>query len=368
MTRHQILWRAETGSADVLLDDGMTGPFVVSLTPVVTADGLGVRVGMLHRSHDSFGYWTGDRSTDPITAWRTARVLTRVDTLNVRGYRSGGNDIAAVTDLFGRKLNTESPEFNRASEILRISPSSLQSLVAEMMEERPDGRTMFHLWYGMPDSLQDRHRDLLAIYVERYAFDVSDRLRQLHDTIELRVRTREEQVAREAALIEAGVPEAKSLQAFLSSVGVENLLHTDPGDFGPSHFGRSSSRTMDQQILGLLIGDFGYASEVLLLTTELEPDDPSAHSVSGGGGVTVYMSNFGESVPPGVMIDGSRFKLMGVRWDRVTERFVLRVRPYDVSSDDASKDVWRPLDELQGVATALKRPGRLRRMFGARPS
>lgn len=367
MTRHRILWRAETGSADVLLNDGMSDPFVVSLTPVVTADALGVRVGMLHRGHDSFGYWTSDRSTDPVTAWRTARVLTRVTELDVRGYRKGGNDIGAVADLFARNLDTEGKEFARASEILRMSFDSLDNLVVEMMNERPDGRTMYHLWNGMPDKLQDRHLDLLSLYVERYPQDVSDRLRQLLETVDLRVRTKEEQLAREDALVEAGIPSEAGIERFLQELGVLNLVYTDPGDFGPSHFGlREDGTTVDQQVLGLLIGRSGHSSEVRLLTTDLQPGDPKAYHVAGIPGGAMYSRDFGLPRPPAAMIGKDRFELMAATWDRVTERFLLRVRPAGLPEDDATQDVWRSIPDLRAVMTPIPAAGLFRRLLGGR--
>lgn len=366
--RHRILWRVETGTTDVLLNDGMGEPFVVSVTPVVTADALAVRVGVLHRGHDSFGYWTADRSTDPVTAWRTARVLTRVSELNVRGMNNR-NDITAVLQLFSRNLDPKGKDFQKASDVLRMTPDALEGLVSELMGERPDGRTMFHLMNGLTPRLQEEHLNLLALYVERYPTEVTDRLRRLFETIELQVRTKAEQIALEDALIAAGIADDASLESFLATMNVRNLLHTEPGDFGPSHFGQSPEhRSLDQEVLGQLIGRSGFSHEVRLLTTDMQPDDPKAHQAVGGGGLTVYTSNYGSEAPPRVMIGTVAVELMAVRWDRVTERYLLRVRPAGIDRDDTSKDEWRSLAELRELATPVATPGILRRVFGSRSS
>jgi hypothetical protein len=216
---------------------------------------------------------------------------------------------------------------------------------------------MVSMWGRLPADLQDANVRFIRTGLAYGHFEPDARLNSYIHTAEFRIRSAEEQRRHEDELIEAGLVPEQSLRRLLEDIGVTNLAYTvGCGDmFEPSHFKWAE---LDEELMREMIGSRGYASYVLLFSTAKQPDDPSAHYSSGGGGIRVFGSDFGDQRHPPLKLGQAWYELVYTRFDRVTERFQVAIRPLGTTDADEAEELLS-VEDLRvriGVDNALSGP------------
>lgn len=353
MTLHHVIWRAQDACEFVIEGEG-SQPITVKATPVVTSYWFGTTVGVLARTHSSFGYWSSSNVCGPVTAWRVAQILPRVKTIRTHG---GGYDETLCGLVIALGGDRHEDRMRERAKDIDLTVDELIELFDETNKLWPTTTELLAIWDGMSDNQQDGfashlHRAISAGDVE-YDIQLMSRL----DQSEFRTRTKAEQKAREDSLIAGDLKPEASLRQLLLDIGVTNLVYTvGYGEmWDPTHF---KFDELDREIMRELIGTSGFCSRISLSTTARQPDDSSAHHVAGGGGVTMHWSDFGESGHPRLQLHDETWELVCVHWDRVTERFVLTLRPHGMEKDD-SRDQMMSIEDLRtviGKETGLDSP------------
>lgn len=353
MTLHHVVWRAQDACKFTIAGEGSES-FTVTATPVVTSYWFGTTVGVLARTHDSFGYWMSSNICSPIAAWRIAQILPRVKTIRNHG---GGYDETLCGLVIALGSDRHEDRMRERAKDLGVTTDELITLLDQINEMWPTTADLCSMWDQLSDKQQDGLARTLRDALSAGQIGESRELINRIETAELRLRNAAEQREHEEGLIAAGLKPEASLRQLLLDIGVTNLAYTvGYGDFGePSHFAFGN---LDHEIMRELIGQNGFCSRVPLITTAKEPDDPSAHRTSGGGEVTMFWNDFGDSGHPRIILQGEAQELTSIGWDRVTERFILTVHPRDMEKDD-SRDQSMSIEDLRamiGQETGLDGP------------
>ncbi|CAN5186518.1 hypothetical protein BH09PAT3_BH09PAT3_3830 [soil metagenome] len=355
MTLQRILWRSTFNDCKFVVDESRDGnEITIKGTPVITEFYFGVTVGMLTRTSDSFGYWESSNVCGPVTAWRVLQILPRMRRLRTEhGYDS------TMCGLVIALQNDESEKRRRKlAEDFDMNVEDFNAMLDNVRNLWPEPSTLNTIWDRLSTAAQDRFAPAL-----RQAIDDGDvagtndlGLIVRLEAAETRLRTGKQQKEHEDRLIEAGLTADVSLRQLLVDIGVSNLVYTiGCGDIGePSHF---KFEDLDREIMTELIGTRGFCRNIGLYTTPKQPNDPTAHHTAGGGGITMFMSDFGKATRPRLTRD--TLELIRVRWDKVTERLVLVLRPPGLDEDDFGHDVHMSIADLRvhiGTITGLDRP------------
>lgn len=353
MTLYRNVWRADRPVTFTLLGEGE--PLTIAATPIVTSYWFGTAVGLSHRTADSFGYWQSSNICDLLTAWRVAQLLPGLKTLRNQpsGYDSTlcGLVIALGGDRHEDRMRERARDFGL----------TVPELEAELLRAKalwPVTAELCAMWDRLPASAQDSLSvQLRTATVDGHVEDTRE-LRNRIELSELRLRKAADQKAHEEELIASGLAPEASLRQLLLDLGVGNLAYTiGHGElFDPTHF---TFDDLDRAIMRELIGEWGYSRSVWLVTTAKQPDDASAHHAEGNRSMRVFWSDFGEQGHPRVQLGGVAHELIAVRWDRVTERFVLTIRPLGLRDRDDSQDVQLSIADLRariGGDTGLGHP------------
>lgn len=337
MSLQHIVWLANYFTGFTVVEGGKSTE--VNASPVVTADGFGTTPGFFLRTQFVFGHWASPTSCNPIVAWRVAQILPRVKTLRVR-YGTYDNTLSSLV----LALNGDHSH-NRVRKLATDLNMHVGALVAELARlngQWPLTADMCRMWDRLPEPEQDKLVKTLWAAIDARQIGGSAELVRRIDVAELRLRTAADQKRHEDRLIAVGLEPPVSLRQFLDDIGVINLVYTlGAGDIGdPSHFRFDD---LDREIMRELIGETGFSGRISLFTT--------THPVHIGGAET--------DVRPQVVLGGELRELVFVHWDRVTERFILTLRPSGLERDDDSQDEQLPIAELRariGADTNLGRP------------
>lgn len=324
MTRYRTIWQAADKHEFEVLDEG--SPFRVEARPMVVSFYFGTTVALFHRSQFTYGVWTSSNICDFITAWRVCQLVPRIETLSDKsGYNS---TLCGLVIALGGDNHAERQKARAAD--LGMSESEYVAELERVRHLWPTVNEICKMWDDSSD--EERHKVLSRLRKGRdnglvWTAELESRI----ELAELQIRTMEDQKEYEDRLIAAGLQPEVSLKQLLVDIGVSNLAYTSFDDFAPSHF---EWEDLDRSIMKELIGPYGFSSSVLLITTVKQPDDKSAHYAAGGNGVAVVWSDFGDRHPPRVTLADQAMELVSVSWDRVTERFLLTIRPVGASEFD----------------------------------
>ncbi|MGV9001606.1 MAG: hypothetical protein ACOH18_01470 [Candidatus Saccharimonadaceae bacterium] len=339
MTLHRVVWQAKEACTFVVTDEGK--PFAVTARPTVTSYWFGTTVGMFMRTGESFGYWSSSNICGFITAWRVAQILPRIETMRNSHHGYDSTLCGLVIAMQGDRHEDRMRE--RAAD-LGMEVDELDAELKRLALTWPSVPELCSMWDKLSTEEQDRDVRSVRQAISEGSIPEDVELIARIEVSELRLRTTAEQKKHEDQLIANGLKPEASLRQFMLDIGVANLVYTIFSDFAPSHFDMNQ---LDREIMGELIGKYGLRTELSLIATNKQPDDPSAHFAEGMPGVTMYWSDFGEKGHPRVILDGQANELVLVRWDYVTERFQLAVRPLGLEKDDSSQDQWMSIEALR---------------------
>lgn len=344
MTMHHIIWRSPEHHTINVADEGPNA-FGVQATPVITSFYWGITVGFTHRGASSFGTWLSSNTTDLINAWRVAQILPRVKTMRNSG---GGYDSTMCGLVIAMRGDRHEDRMRERARDLGMTVPEFEQLLAEVGQLWPNMDELLNMWDLLSHTQQEETVSLIRNAIEAGHIHSSSILEDRLETASLRIRTHEEQKQHENDLIEASREPTESLRQLMMDIGVSNLLFTvGIGEMGdPSHFDFAE---LDKEIMGALIGTYGFSQHISLLTTAKNPDDPTAHHIESGIGMTVYSTNFGEAQHPIVHFAGQWCKLVYVTWSHGTERYLVAVRPVQVSDRDDSQDMVMNLPDLRDL-------------------
>jgi hypothetical protein len=353
MTLHRNVWRAQQPVTFTLLGEGE--PVTIAATPIVTSYWFGTTVGLVHRTANSFGHWQSSNVCGLLTAWRVAQLLPGLKQLRNQGSGYDATLCGLVIALGGDRHE------DRMRERARDFGLTVPELEAELQRVNtlwPVEAELRAMWDRLPTSAQDGlSAQLRAAIADGHVKETPGLTHRL-ELSELRLRKAAEQKAHEEELIASGLPPEASLRRLLLDLGVTNLAYTvGHGElFDPTHF---TFDDLDRAIMRELIGEWGYSRSVWLVTTSKQPDDASAHHAEGNRSVAMFWSDFGERGHPRVQLGGVAHELFAVRWDHVTERFVLIIRPLGLGDRDDSQDQQLSISDLRtriGGDTGLGHP------------
>jgi hypothetical protein len=350
--RHEIVWQGTTGAFDV---KGEGEPFTVIALPAVIANVHGVTVGLYYSGPDSFGHWESSNVCDAVTAWRVAQILPKVKTVREQGY---GYDTTLAGLVIAMNGDRNEDRIRERSADLGMSVEEFVSELEKLTRLWPSSDELFRMWDHLPARDQE---DLARIVRGGFDSGYIDRYEPLEERVEAaerRLRDAADRMAQEEQLIKDGLAPHASLRLFLEDIGVKNLRYTvGIGEmFDPTHI---AWENLDREVMRELIGERGFSSRITLLTTALQPDDPSAHHSEGGGAISVYWSSFGESGHPRIQLSGITLELISVAWDATQGELVLTYRPVGLSERDSSQDAKASVAELRsqiGFDLGLERP------------
>jgi hypothetical protein len=342
MTQHRLIWQAPDVHTFEVADE-RSDPFTVTANPVITNYWFGTTVGFYYRNANGFGHWYSSNICGLITAWRVAQILPLVKTLRNRG---GGYDTTLCGLVIAMGADRHETRMRHRAEDLGMTVEELDALLLKTRELWPNAELLHAMWGRLPESEQDKIVGGVRKAITEGHVDAHTGLIQQVEQAELRLRTKEEQKQHEDELIDAGLEPSVSLKQLMVDIGVTNLAYTvGYGEmFDPTHF---SFDDLDRAIMKELIGSSGFSRWVSLVTTLKQPDDPSAHHSAGGGGVTIYTTDFGDRGHPRVTLGGEMKELVCVRYDRVTERFQLALRPPGLERDQDEQDILMTIEELR---------------------
>lgn len=332
MARHRFVWMDKEPVLFVVEGEG--DPYAVKATPVVTEYWFGITVGFFLRTPNEFAFWQSSSVCDLVTAWRVAQFLPRVKTLRdtIGGYNS--TLCGLVIAMQGGR---HEDRMRALAKDLDITDEQLDIELHRLTERWPSTAELCIMWDRLSNEAQNQLPERIRQAIEAGKVESYEQLISRIGIAELRLRSLTEQKQYEDTLIAAGLDDSVSLRRFLLDIGVTNLVYTlgcgDPSE--PTHFNFDD---LDHEIMWRLIGSNGFGGHIYLLTTR-------------------YWSDFGDEGHPRVMLEGKLRELIYVRWDRVTERFMLTLRPVGLSNRDDSQDVQisiAGLRDLIGVDTGLK--------------
>ncbi len=333
MALHQIIWRSPDQHTFTVSGEE-SKPFEVRATPVIVRYYFGITVGFSHRGAEGFGTWLSSNVCDLFTAWRVAQILPRVQTMRNQG---GGYDATMCGLVIAMNGDRHVDRMRERARDLGMSVPAFEAELDRLRKLLPSTNELMQMWDRLPDKQQEALVHPVTEALEEGRLHQSSLLTTRLEAASLRVRSLKEQKLHEDGLIEAGRVPAESLRQLMVDLGVSNLVYTlGFGDmFGPSHF---EFDKLDREIMICLIGTRGFNQRVSLLTTPKHPDDTDARHAEGDGGITVYTTNFGEAQHPVLYISGRKYKLVHVTWSHATERYLVTIRPDELSSRDDSQD------------------------------
>lgn len=330
MTQQRMVWQARDAVTFMVADEW---PELVEVTarPIVTSYWFGTTVGLFYREANSFGYWYSSNTCGPITAWRVAQILPRVKTMR---NRSSGYDQTLCGLVIAMNGDRHEDRMRERAKDLGMTVGELDAELKRLNTLWPSAVVLHSMWKRLPESAQDQIAKPVRQAITDGLVEHNTGLESCVEQAEIRLRSAAEQAQHEDELIINGLDDKpwESLKMLAFDLGVTNLVYTRGcGDLDePSHYRMAD---LDREIMSELIGTWG-GGKVTLLTTTKDPDDPSAHLSGGGGGIAVFGSNFGKEVVPMVMFGDEMRELAYARFDRVTERFQLAVRPAGGEHDD----------------------------------
>lgn len=340
MTQQIFVWSSpKTHTFEVLGE--WPEPVTVTARPIITCDYFDTSVGLYYRDISGFGHW--HCSCSPVVAWRVAQILPRVQ--RIRNYRRNYDEtLSGLVEVM--RGNRGEDRMRECARDLGITPDELESELARLSGLWPSATELRSIWLKLPENAQDKFAPAVRRALDEGDLNQYEPLIALVEQAEVRLRSAADQQQREDDLITLGLdgePTA-SLKMLMFDLGVTNLVYTRGyGDIGePSHFGMTD---LDRDIMRELIGKYGVCDQIELLTSAKGPNDPTAHWSSGGGDVIVFGSDFGEMTHPKVKLADQIKDLVYVRFDRVTERFQLAVRPAGVKHSD--DDVLMTIEQIR---------------------
>lgn len=341
MTMHDIIWQSRGVCKFDVVGEGE--PFhYVTAKPVVTTYWFGTTVGLLHRGHSNFAHWTSSNICSALTAWRVAQILPRLKRLSV-GPNSYDTTLCGL--VIALKGDDNEKRLRHRAEDFDMTVYELISELDALRDLWPSENEICSMWDKLPHKEQDKLVPSLREAFDEGVLMYANTLHRL-ETAEQRQRDATKQREHEDGLIEKGLTPERSLRQFLLDIGTINLVYTaGMGEmWDPSHFDFDD---LDRQIMRELIGDVGFCRYIPLITTARQPDDESAHHSSGVPGMAMFWSDFGDSGRPRISLFGKTMELVRAEWDRVTERFLLTLRPHGLEDDDAGRDKRLPIEELR---------------------
>ncbi len=353
MTLQRVIWRAQDACKFSVVDEGE--PFAIKATPTITSYSFGITVGLFFRNQDTFGYWYSSNTCDLITAWRVAQILSRIKTMRNRG----GYDSTMCGLVIAMNGDHNKDRMRERAKDLGMSIQELDVELKRLNQLWPTQSDLCPMWDKLSTNEQDKLAGVLRDAIASNKIEANQELINRIEVAELRLRDYAQQKEYEELLIATGLEPEASLRQLLLDIGVTNLIYTVGfGGIGDqTHF---EFDDLDRVIMRWLIGSFGSRERVMLVTTAKQPDDPSTHFSEGGGGITVHWNDFGDFGHPRIMLGSESKELVSVRWDRVTERFLLTLRPTDLSERDNSQDVEMSIIQLRtdiGSTDGMLNPG-----------
>jgi hypothetical protein len=330
MTMQRLVWQAKVPTEITITDEGK--PFTVRATPVVTTHYLGITVGYFYRTHDAFGYWNASRTCTLITAWRVAHILPLVKSVRNQNM-SDGTVARLVLAVEGDHHETRTFETSRD---LDMTVDELGAELVRVQNLWPSAAALCSMWDQLPTHEQDKLSGFLRTVIETGQVEGTPELIHRVEIAELRLRDVAQQKQHEDVLIRQGLSPEDSLFEFMMDIGVTELAYTlGFGELGdPVCF---PFCVLDQAIMAELIGSSGYHSRIRLLA----------------------WGSSDEHIPPRIMLGGEPRELLFVRWDHVTERFVLTLRPLGLNPRDDRQDEQLSIADLRariGVDMGLDSP------------
>jgi hypothetical protein len=373
--KHTIVWQGQQ-DCDFLVEGEWSVPLAAAARPVVSFHRSGITVGFFYRNTNGYGHWYSSNTCPLATAWRIAQILPKVKRL-----REGSGYDATLCGLVITLQGDRHEE--RLKHLAKDLDMSVDDLLAELggtWDIWPGTEEMVSMWERLPSDLQDANVRFIRTGLAYGHFEPDARLNSYIHMAELRIRTALEQKQHEDDLIEADLTPEQSLRQLLEDLGVNNLAYTvGCGDIGePSHFGWDM---LDKELMREMIGSRGYASYVPLISTAKQPDDPTAHYSSGSGGVSIFGSDFGDHRHPPIKLGQVWYELVNARFDRVTERVQVAIRPLGSTDADEAEELQSVSDlrarigETNGLAAPLapgaiapgrRQPGRFDKLLGKR--
>ncbi len=319
-------------------------PVTVIARPIVTNYWFGTTVGMHYNNALGFGYWRSSNTCNLITAWRVAQILPKIKTMR---NGSGGYDSTLCGLVIAMNGDRHKDRMRERAKDLGMTVDELDVELNRLELLWPKADDIYAMWVRLSESEQHEIVGLISQAI-------ANGLVEHHTDLEICVERAQEWLHSEACqkqheddLIDKGHDDRPwdSLQAFLSDIGVTNLVYTVGfGDIGdPSHF---DGRDIDRKIMRELIGQRGFYDQVPLMTSVKESDDESTYwSVCGKGGIVLSGTDFGGIMSPKVMFGNDVMDLTLIRYDRDAMCFLLAVRPIGVTHGD--DDVFMSITQLR---------------------
>lgn len=314
MLYQRIVYASENTCTVNILDGYDPALRAVAVKPVISADDDGINVAFRHSTAGTFGFWIVCSTKQVVNAWRMYHLLHGVRQL------IPSHDASRLSTLFDDQLNDYDIDQHAegCAKSLGFPVHELLAEIERLLHTWPSPVELITMWRRLPDDLKDHSYQQVRAYVDVISGENRSQVNELHKDLlvtEQRIRTAQQQREREEQLVATGLSLNDSLSQFFEDIGYDRII-VRVDDEGVPSFYSTERWNYDADVMAMFLPREKWNQDITSMQVRVDP---------GGMYVTGYLE--AQQAPMITFpLDHVMSELVSLRWDYVTDRFLLRVR------------------------------------------
>lgn len=314
MLYQRILYASENTCTVNILDGYDPALRAVAVKPVISADEDGINVAFRHSTAGTFGFWVVCSTKQLVSAWRMYHLIHSVRQL------IPSHDALRLSTLFDGQLDDYDVDryAEGCAKALGFPVHELLSEIERLLHTWPKANELLTMWRRLSEEMKESSYQQVRMFVDVMGVKGSrqfDELRQDLMLTEQRIRTAQQQREREEQLVTNGLAPGDSLAQFLEDIGYDRIILRVDDEAIPEFY--SNERyNYDREVMATFLPREKWNEGITSMQVRVDP---------GGPYVTSYQT--ARDAPMVVFpLDHVMAEVVSLRWDYVTDRFLLRVR------------------------------------------